>query len=341
LADVSTLAAGRCIALVLFLLGGSARVLAACTQDVSAPDEDQPPIAVKIWVPEVLCAANAANAASAANARPATLPLVIISHGTGGSSMGHIDTAIALANAGFVVAAPMHTGDNYRDMSYVGKGLHLIRRPRQVMHVLDYLLRDWPDADVIDPQRIGMLGHSAGGFTALVIAGGVPDLSIAVRRCQERPQAWECQYIRQHGLDIDKPQVLPPPVWEHDPRVKALVVATPCCGWTFKPNGLANVKIPVQLWEAQQDLIVEDSPAIVGGLLPQPPEEHVIANAGHFSFVAPCDPGMKAYFAAATARGEGEDICADAAGFDRAAFHQQFNAAVVAFFSKALPARDR
>jgi predicted dienelactone hydrolase len=45
------------------------------------------------------------------------LPLVVISHGTGGSLAGHYDTAIALAKAGFVVAALTHPGDNYRDDS--------------------------------------------------------------------------------------------------------------------------------------------------------------------------------------------------------------------------------
>ena len=45
------------------------------------------------------------------------LPLVVMSHGAGGSFQDHYDTALALAEAGFVVAAVTHTGDNYRDQS--------------------------------------------------------------------------------------------------------------------------------------------------------------------------------------------------------------------------------
>ena len=45
------------------------------------------------------------------------LPFVVISHGTGSSFLGHYDTAIALAGAGYVVAAVTHTGDNYTDQS--------------------------------------------------------------------------------------------------------------------------------------------------------------------------------------------------------------------------------
>jgi predicted dienelactone hydrolase len=42
---------------------------------------------------------------------------VVISHGNGGDDLTHIDTAMALANAGYVVAALTHTGDNPRDQS--------------------------------------------------------------------------------------------------------------------------------------------------------------------------------------------------------------------------------
>src|SRR5262245_25947395 len=48
------------------------------------------------------------------------LPLVVISHGNGGGFASHADLALALANAGYVVVAPMHSGDNYIDQSAVG-----------------------------------------------------------------------------------------------------------------------------------------------------------------------------------------------------------------------------
>ena len=44
-------------------------------------------------------------------------PLIVMSHGTGGMALNSYDTAVALAEAGFVVAAVTHTGDNYRDQS--------------------------------------------------------------------------------------------------------------------------------------------------------------------------------------------------------------------------------
>jgi predicted dienelactone hydrolase len=55
----------------------------------------------------------------------------------------------------------------------------------------------------------------------------------------------------------------------------------------------------------------------------------VVPNAGHFAFLAPCTPALAA---------AAPEICRDPAGFDRAAFHREFNPAVVAFFKAKLPA---
>ena len=52
-----------------------------------------------------------------------------------------------------------------------------------------------------------------------------------------------------------------------------------------------------------------------------------VTNAGHYAFIAPCS----ALFAAAAPA-----LCTSEPGFDRAAFHTRFNAAVVAFFEKTM-----
>ena len=44
--------------------------------------------------------------------------LVVISHGTAGSDLGHRNIAMALAEAGFIAAAPLHPRDNYEDRPY-------------------------------------------------------------------------------------------------------------------------------------------------------------------------------------------------------------------------------
>lgn len=248
-------------------------------------------------------------------------PLVVISHGNGGSMAGHYDTALALAQAGFVVAAMTHTGDNYRDQS---RATQLSGRPRAVHAVIDYMLASWPSHATLDPARVGVFGFSSGGFTALVAIGGVPDLSKVAPYCAGHPETYPCQMVRLHGV-----APAPPGAWVADPRIKAAVVAAPALGFAFAPHGLDAVRIPVQLWQAQDDHILPapDYVEPVRASLPTPPEFHLVAGADHFDFLAPCSPLLATTVPA---------ICQERAGFDRAAFHQAFDAQVVRFFRKTL-----
>ena len=248
-------------------------------------------------------------------------PLVVISHGTGGNFAGHVDTAVALARAGFVVAALTHPGDNYRDNS---RATAVEERPRALGRVIDYMLSKWRGKASVDPARIGAFGFSAGGFTVLAAAGGRPDWSRVERHCVEHPGFFDCTLLR------SKPRTATAWTVQRDARIKALVVAAPALGFTFGRAGLAGVTIPVQLWRAADDRILPapDYADAVRAALPRAPEFHDVPRAGHFDFLAPCiDPAMAPL------------PCASAAGFDRAAFHADLDAAVVAFFKRTLAAR--
>jgi hypothetical protein len=90
------------------------------------------------------------------------LPLVVISHGNGGGPGSHADLALALADSGYVVAAPMHPGDNYADQGAAGSVSLFSGRNRQLRATVDYMLGTWVGRDHIDPKRIGAFGLSAG-----------------------------------------------------------------------------------------------------------------------------------------------------------------------------------
>ena len=314
---------------VFFYVALSHIACASNVESASAPDPDNKPLDLRIWYPS--------DAATPTVVRGAHLPLIVISHGAGGSKDGHDDTAHALADAGFVVVAVEHTGDNYRDQSHVRMGKGLIGRPGHIVRAIDYMLTMWHAHQQIDPDRIGMFGHSAGGFTALVLAGGQPDLTRTVDYCRQHPQAWTCVYLRKNGVVIESMKSPPPTAWPHDPRIKAVVIAAPAVGYAFEPDGLAAVRIPVQLWVAERDELVVDSPDIVRRLLPMTTEYHRVDGAGHFSFLTPCGGQLRGIIAVMRLFGT-EAICTDPDGFDRVRFHQDFNAQMVRFFSKALGA---
>jgi predicted dienelactone hydrolase len=307
-------------------------------EQVSVPDPEGKPLVVGVWYPSdaqpsphpvgLFSQTVAANGGVAGN----RLALVLISHGTFGSLASHHDTAIALARTGFVVAAVTHTGDNDRDQSDAGNRHNLIDRPRQIKHVLDYMLSAWPAHAQLDADRIGVFGFSLGGFTALVEIGGVPDLRRMALHCSTHVDAPECAFIKQrHGDQLDP--VATEPVWVHDARIKAAVVAAPAVSLLFESGGLRQITVPVQLWRAADDDQVPDqwNTAIVRRELQARSDEHVVPAAGHYVFLAPCSDALAKV---------APQICQDGPGFSRGAFHEAFNRAVADFFGRTLRARS-
>ena len=303
-------------------------VYAAGFQQGVADDPDGKPLTVGIWYPSeaagkpVSFGPTTMTVALNAPLSGKPLPMVVISHGTGGSFLGHFDTAIALADAGFVVVAMNHTGDNYADQS---RSVDIMDRPRQVSRVIDHMLSIWKGHAAIDSERIGMFGFSAGGFTTLASIGGIADFAKIGPMCRQYPEDFACQLITKSK----SPVVVPDTTVVTDMRIKAVVVAAPALGFTFSPDGLKNVRVPVQLWRAENDVVLPHPryAEAVRLAMPQAPEYHVVPNAGHFDFLAPCGDALASMAPA---------ICTSAPSFDRAAFHVGFDSAVVKFFKNTL-----
>ena len=301
-----------------------------------ATDSEGQPFAVGVWYPTearpwptTLLGPVLMSVARGAPISGRDLPLVVISHGNGGGVPSHADLALALANAGYVVAAAVHTGDNYADDSAVGSASFFSGRTRQLRAAVDYMLKDWHGRDSIDPERIGAFGFSAGGFTVMTAVGAQPDLRIVAKHCGEAPE-FICEVLRHANsalLTSDAPKIGEPFV--PDLRIKAAVVAAPGLGFTMVPNGFDSVSVPIQLWSGDNDDRVPyaTNAKLIREALGSGVEFHSVSGAGHTSFLTPCGvlaPG---------------DICSDQGQFDRQAFHRNMNASVVAFFDKNLKNR--
>ncbi|WP_246801274.1 alpha/beta hydrolase family protein [Bradyrhizobium genosp. L] len=249
------------------------------------------------------------------------LPLIVISHGRRGWLGGHHDTAEALADAGFVVLTINHPTDTWSDTSGTDSLAVLVERPADIQRAIDYALTGWPDAARIDAGRIGLYGFSWGGYTALAVIGGKPDLRKGLPNC------------RTSGLrackELEDGQLPRGPV-VHDPRVRAAVIVDPYPAFLFPEENLKGVTIPVQLWSSDPaqngDGLSGCCAADIKDRLPAKPDYHFVKDAKHFSFLALCTPK----------EAETANTCTDAPGFDRAAFHKQFHAAAIAFFRKHL-----
>jgi predicted dienelactone hydrolase len=145
--------------------------------------------------------------AATRNAEPADgrFGLILISHGSGGSELNHRDLGSALAKRGYIVAAPRHPRDNFKDHSGRGALEVWVGRPKQLSQVIDRILADEQLGPRVDASRIGTVGHSSGGYTALALAGAPPSMQALLRHCREVPDdSGFCAYggspaVRRHA----------------------------------------------------------------------------------------------------------------------------------------------
>lgn len=244
-------------------------------------------------------------------------PLVVISHGRTGSFLGHRDTAQVLADAGFIVVAINHPGDTSLDQSRTREFSVFVERPADIKRVVDHMLGSWPDAAKVDAERVGFFGFSRGGYTGLVAIGANPQFGKRLRLCDGKSDPL-CEQVRMGAL----------PELSHDPRIRAAVIADPLSVF-FTQDSFKNVQVPVQLWGSERggDGVTPASVADIAGWLQAKPDFHVVPGSQHFSFLPPCPAEL-----VQTA----PDLCSDPPGFDRAAFHADFNTRVLAFFKMQL-----
>ncbi len=264
----------------------------------------------------------------AVNGEPETgaHPLVVISHGTGGSNLDHRDTAIYLAERGFVVATLTHPGDNFQDNTGYGKEAQLFGRPRHVKAVLDTLLAHPAFGKIVDAARIGIAGMSTGGYTAVVLAGGRPDFSRFAAYCREHAEdPWVCK----HDPKITTAPTVSDWALVRDARIKAAVLMAPALGFAFDRDSIAGVKVPIRMYRPESDEVVRypNNAAYLKEILPRAPEYIVLLAAGHYVFLAPCPPQLAQ---------QAREICSDPPGVDRAALHARLNAEIEDFFRRTL-----
>lgn len=257
--------------------------------------------------------------------------LIIVSHGTGGSELSLNGLAIALARHGYLAAAVRHPGDNYLDKSLwtASPGAILVERPRQASRVIDALLADpdWRDRIAADARGplTGAVGHSAGGFTVVGLAGGQFDLALIAAHCRtERADDPIFCGMGGDATPTQAPASLPSVA---DPRVRAIVAMAPV-GAMFTMDSLRAIAVPTLVYAAANDrwLPPRFHAARIAKNVPGASYQ-VIPDAWHFAFMS------KVGIPIPTLDGETD---ADPPGFDRAALLRQLDADVPAFFDRKL-----
>jgi predicted dienelactone hydrolase len=262
--------------------------------------------------------------------------LILLTHGISGTELGHSTLAQALARNGYLVAALRHPGDNYQDRSLLEKGpeRYFDERPRQASRVIDAILADpaWKARIAADSQGplVGALGHSAGGYTVLALAGAKPDLSRMKKHCQAEASEDPifCSLARPGEATPPSPVAVPLPRPSlKDERVRAIVAMAPT-GVLLTAESLASVRSATMIYEAELDrfLVPRFHAEWVASHLPAA-NLHRVPNAWHFAFMD--TPSM-------SIPSHDGDIAANPPGFDRSAFLNLLAVEITAFFDKTL-----
>ena len=195
----------------------------------------------------------------AASAEP--WPLVVLSPGFAMGTTAYAWLAERLASHGFVVAAPEHREALGPSMADFGRAL--VDRPDDVRALLDHLASGaGPVTAALDLDRVAVVGHSLGGFTALAAAGARLDLASFEARCAldragPGEHAWLCDLVLPHADEVAARAGLaevPDGMWPSrgDPRVDA-AVSFAGDAYLFDRDGLAAVDAPLLLMGGTAD----------------------------------------------------------------------------------------
>ncbi|MDF3036019.1 MAG: peptidase [Paucimonas sp.] len=271
---------------------------------------------------------------------PAKFPLVLLSHGMGGAAGQMAWLGRTLAAQGYIAVAVDHPGNNARS-PHTMEGFSLWwERASDISAALDAMLADPVLGVRIDAGRIGAAGFSLGGYTMVVLAGGITEPARLRAYCATAADRATCssppefpglvEAIRKR-LDEDA-------AFRHafgeasrprrDSRIRAVLAIAPSLGPAFAPESLKAVSLPVALVSGDADAVVPPkvnaeyfASVIPGAGL------SLLKDVGHYSFLASCTGNGKARLPM---------LCIDPPGIERDDVHARTSALAVRFFNEEL-----
>jgi len=207
-----------------------------------------------------------------------------------------------LASHGYVVAAMDHQGNTLTDFFSSDETVAQVamERPYDVRFTWQQMMQFTAPGDpllggMVDGERVAMTGHSFGGYTALMVAGGRVNVSQAQAACAAGdPSDIFCDYVVYWpaGAQVS----LQPPI----PNLKAAVYYAPGGYSAFGAEGLATVGVPSLIFGGTLDSTCSPDAEIhrIYAALPSPKAEVIVTDASHMSFTNICDIPLAQQFLA-------------------------------------------
>jgi predicted dienelactone hydrolase len=278
------------------------------------------------------------TAADAPFADDARHPLILVSHGFGGTARQMTWLTAGLARAGYIVIGVDHPGANGID-GVTAEGAYVPwERAGDLKAALDYVLADPKLAAHVDTSRIGVAGFSLGGYTSLLEVGAHSDFAQLRAFCAgpNRDAICNPQLEYPHPMQTEQtaaePAMAPLIAREHDdlhdPRVKAAFLIAPAAIQGLDFDSLRRIRTPVAIALGDADPI---APPKTNGefaaKLVQGATIDILPNVRHYDFLSECAPAGLVY---------AKPYCTDLSDVSRSASHERVERDAVAFFDRVL-----
>jgi predicted dienelactone hydrolase len=241
-------------------------------------------------------------------------PVILFSHGFGGTARMMAWFTAPLARAGYVVIAVDHPGNNGLDRMTVPGAIMFWDRPEDLKVALARVEADPVIGPHLDPRRLGVAGFSAGGFTAIAAAGGRVNLARFRRFCTEHPDDGVCRPQKEFSVTPDEgvkalasPELAAETAHAGDdhsvPGVRAVFAIAPAIVQGFDPASLKAIKVPTAIILGDIDPV---APPATNGLVAAADipgaELTVLHGVGHYDFLSACTPAGMAVVPVCTAK---------------------------------------
>jgi len=273
-------------------------------------------------------------------ATPEKFPLILLSHGIGGSSSMMAWLGSALASHGFIAAALNHPGNNALEDYTLPGAIFWAQRAHDMSALLDLLLADPTFGPRIDPKRVGAAGFSLGGLTVIELAGGIAEFSRYQDFCKSPKADGMCTDTIEYPGLLAKVTALAktnPAIQaafaensksHRDPRIRAIFAMAPALGPAFDPASLAKISVPAQIVAGAVDSVVplETSAKFFATSIPHA-QLTIYQAVGHYTFLGTCgELGNRTQ----------PRLCIDQAGILRDEIHAQTATMASKFFEANL-----
>ena len=260
------------------------------------------------------------DAAIGADVEEGNHPVVLFSHGMGGTSRTQAWLASGLALRGAIVVSVNHPNSTWGDFD-MSKGVNHWTRVADLSTTLDALSAESAFADHIDTARIMAAGFSYGGWTALSMGGMTGNHAGFVETCTARIDDMEaCDMLLSEQVNM---QGIDPATWNAnyaDARVTHVTAIDPGFVWGLTAANVAGLTSNAHLigFGGATDRMSATNFDASGLADLLPDAKFTQFEPGfHFTAMPLCKPAAEAILIE-----ENDDpVCTDPVGTDRAAVH--------------------